>query len=139
MATTDTSVHKYLQKTFLYRSQNHEKLFSMVNLILCELEETKLVERRPQSEYTATLLGQAIVASCLNPDDGLFVHRELRRALTAFVMDGDMHAIYLFTPAPVSSASINWQIFRSEVEALDENNMKAVTFIGLSLSTVNKM
>ena len=89
--------------------------------------------------YTATLLGQAIVASSLTPEDGLFIHKELKKALAAFVLDGDMHALYTFTPVQSSYTKINWQIFRKEVEALHESNMKVLSFVGLNPAMVNRM
>jgi hypothetical protein len=57
--------------------------------------------------YEATLIGQAVVASSLAPEDGLFVHKELKRALEAFVLDGEMHAFYTFTPVQVTSSKVN--------------------------------
>ena len=87
----------------------------------------------------ATLLGQAIVASSLTPEDGLFVHRELRKALQAFVMDGEMHVLYLFTPVQAAQGSIDWQKFLKEVEKLDESNHRALAFVGLKMSELNRM
>lgn len=89
--------------------------------------------------YVATQLGKAVVASSLEPEDGAFVHREMQRALRAFVMDGEMHILYTFTPVQDLSVSINWQIFKSEMEALDENGLRVMTFLGLKPAVVNKM
>lgn len=77
---------------------DHAELATMVESTVVELETSELINRGPGTECSATLLRQAIVASSLAPEDGLYVHRELRRALQAFVMDGDMHILYLFTP-----------------------------------------
>ena len=89
--------------------------------------------------YSATPLGQAVVASALNPEDGLFVHRELRKALGAFVMDGEMHVLYSFTPVQAAHGNINWQVFRKEVECLDESNLRVLEFVGLKPHIINKM
>jgi DNA polymerase theta len=104
-----------------------------------ELKESGLVKESDRSDYTATLLGQAVVASSLTPEDGLFVHRELRKALQAFVMDGEMHILYLFTPVQAAQGNINWQIFRKEVESLDESNLRILEFVSLKPLAINKM
>ena len=58
---------------------------------LRELIDEELLRLKDDESYEATQLGQAVVASAFAPEDGLFVHDELKRALKAFVMDGDMH------------------------------------------------
>jgi len=67
------------------------------------------------------------------------VHRELQKALRAFVMDGEMHVLYSFTPVQTSHENINWQIFRKEVESLDESNLRVLEFMGLKPLIINKM
>jgi hypothetical protein len=110
----------------------------MVNMTLKDLEGTGLITRN-KSILEATLLGQAIVASSLTPEDGTFVYKELRKALEAFVMDGEMHVLYAFTPIQSAEGNINWQILREEVESFDESNMRALSFVGLKPSMINKM
>ena len=61
----------------------------MVATTLKELNDDGLISMH-DSILEATLLGQAIVASSLTPEDGMFVHKELKKALQAFVMDGDV-------------------------------------------------
>ena len=119
-------------------SINQEQLAEMVKLTLQDLEDTALVERNG-SDLQATLLGQAIVASSLAPEDGIFVHKELSKALQAFVMDGEMHVLYAFTPVQATQSTINWKIFLTEVEAFDESNMRALGFVGLKPTVLNKM
>lgn len=54
-------------------------------------------------------------------------------------MDGEMHILYTFTPVQDLFVSINWQIFRSEMEALDESGLRVMTFLGLKPAVVNRM
>ncbi|KAI6711803.1 hypothetical protein JHW43_005679 [Diplocarpon mali] len=138
MAEDDESVDDYMRKTLLYHSMDHGELASMVKSTIQDLEDSQLLLRKG-SIYRATLLGQAIVASSLTPDDGIFVHKELRKALQAFVMDGEMHVLYTFTPVQSSQININWQKFRQEVEGFDESNMRAMDFVGLKPNIINKM
>lgn len=139
LAVGDESIDDYVQKTLLYQSVPRDEIASMVESTLQNLLETNLVTRSNDLEYTATLLGQAIVASSLTPSDGLFVHRELRKALGAFVMDGELHALYIFTPVQSVNANINWQTFQKEVEGLDESNLKVIEFVGIKHSVINQM
>lgn len=141
LATSDESIDDYVKKTLLYHSTSTEDLVNLemeVHSSIQGMKDMKLVEIS-SGHYSATLLGQAIVASSLTPEDGLFIHREMQKALAAFVLDGDLHALYTFTPVQSSYAKINWQTFRKEVEALDESNMKVLSFVGLSPAMVNKM
>jgi hypothetical protein len=132
LATSDESLDDYMKKTLLYRSMDHDELTVMVRSTVKELEEKELVKKAAAGEFAPTLLGQAIVASSLTPEDGLFVHAELCRALQAFVMDAEMHALYSFTPVQAAQTKINWQIFRKEVEGLSESNLRVLNFVGLS-------
>lgn len=111
----------------------------MVEMTLKDLLEAGLVEQTQSCSYQATRLGQAVVASSLAPEDGLFVHKELRKSLEAFVLDGELHVLYTFTPVQVMQGSIDWQVFRKEVEMLDESNMRVLGFVGLKPSLINKM
>jgi hypothetical protein len=54
-------------------------------------------------------------------------------------MDGEMHVLYLFTPVQVIAGSMNWQIFRKEIEMFDESNLRAMGFIGLKAALINRM
>ena len=112
----------------------------MVNSTMDDLIASGLVSLTSTGSYEATLLSQAIIASSLTPEDGVFLHGELNRALQAFVMDGDMHIFYTFTPLQrFLAADINWPIFRREMEALDESGLRVLRFVGVNPAFVNKM
>ena len=138
LATNHDSVNAYVRRTLLCQLMDKEELAELVESTLQNLVDDCLIETS-DSAFEATTLGRAIVASSLTPEDGLFVHEELRKALKAFVMDGDMHALYSFTPVQAAQADINWQIFRREVESFDDSNLRALDLVGLKLSVINKM
>ncbi len=46
-------------------------------------------------QYLATQLGMATVASALSPDEALVVFSELRKARRSFVLENELHIIYL--------------------------------------------
>lgn len=107
---------------------------------LQELISEGLLLLKEDESYGATLLGQAVVASAFSPEDGLYVHEELKRALEAFVMDGDMHVFYMFTPLQVAMNNpIDWQILRDQLDRLDESGLRALQLIGVQPGFVNTM
>ena len=115
-------------------------LDDMVAATLEELITSGLITVNHLGSYEATLLSQATVASYLTPEDGVFIHGELRRALRAFVMDGEMHIFYTFTPVYLSgSADVNWPIFRQEMWNLDESGLRVLELVGVNPSLVNRM
>jgi DNA polymerase theta len=123
----------------LHLSSETEPVQDYVESSLKELLKMGFIQCDNFDYYVATQLGKAVVASSLDPEDGAFVHREMQRALQAFVMDGEMHILYTFTPVQDLSVSINWQVFRSEMEALDDSGLRVMTFLGLKPTLVNRM
>ena len=103
------------------------------------LTQTELIRRDCQSTLEATLLGQALVASSLAPEDGLFIHKQLKGAIQAFVMDGEMHCLYIFTPLQSTQGEVNWQIFRKEMDLLDDSGIRVLRYVGIEPAMVNKM
>ena len=119
---------------------DREALNLMVQTTIKDLLDSQLVLLDENGTYRTTQLGQAIVASSLTPEDGIFVNGEFQRALKNFVLDGDMHVFYMFTPVhPTSLGDINWQIFRKEVDRLDESGLRALRFCGIDPGFVNRM
>ncbi len=139
LAKNDQSIHDYMRKTLLYHTVDHDRLTDMVQSTIDDLQKDQLIHLSDDDDFTATLLGQAIVASSLTPEDGLFIYRELLKSLQAFVMDGEMHVFYLFTPVQAAQLNINWQMFRKEVDGFDESNLRAMSFVGLKPTMINKM
>lgn len=140
LATHIAAIHEYVQKTLLYHTMDRTDLATTVTTTLDELIDARLIQVDRFGSYEATLLSQATVASCLTPEDGLFLHDELRRALRAFVMDGEMHIFYTFTPVYNSgTADFNWPLFRREIESLDESGLRVLSFVGVNPSLVNRM
>lgn len=141
LATSKDSIDDYVKRTLLFHSIDRSDLEEMVYSTVQDLKENALIEGSDAngSDYSASLLGEAIVASSLTPEDGLFVYRELRKALQAFVMDGEMHVLYSFTPVQAARGNINWRIFRKELEHLDESNLRVLEFVGLKPLIINKM
>lgn len=140
LATSPESANDYIQRTLLYQTMDHQELEVMVETTIQELQDANTIRHTDTGSYEATLLGQAIVAASLTPEDGIFVHEELQRALRAFVMDGEIHIFYMFTPVQTASLSeIVWPTFQKEMERLDDSGIRALQFAGVKPSFVNKM
>ncbi|GFR73382.1 DNA polymerase theta-like, partial [Elysia marginata] len=87
------------------------------------------------SHFHPTLLGSAILASSLSPDEGLAVFAELQKARRAFVLDTDLHIIYLVTPmyaSDMSSSSLDWCHYYALWEALTPADRRVAEMVGVS-------
>ena len=140
LAAHPDALQEYIRRTLLYHTIDRSLLDTMVQRALGELLENGFIILGSEGTYGATLLGQAVVTSSLTPDDGLFVYGEFQRAMQAFVMDGEMHIFYMFTPVhPTGLGDINWRIFRKEIEDLDESGLRVLQFCGISPAFINRM
>ena len=112
----------------------------MIDDTIESLRTTGLITLNSDKSYQATLLGQAAVAASLTPEDAVFIYRDFQRALQAFVMDGEMHVFYMFTPVqPSGLVDINWAVFRREMDGLDESGLRVLKYVGVNPATVNRM
>ncbi|KAI9734226.1 MAG: hypothetical protein M1834_002328 [Cirrosporium novae-zelandiae] len=141
LATSADAIEEYMACTLTrWTSENADKLLAEVKTTLQELVSQNLIVSSENEFYEPTLLGQAIVGSSLAPEDGIFVHEELLRAQRSFVLDGEFHIFYLFTPIQSDDFSaINWQIFRNEMERLDDSGMRVLGAISINPAFVNRM
>ncbi|CAI7602466.1 unnamed protein product [Penicillium pancosmium] len=134
------AIKEYVRCTLLFLSLDKKLVYSIMDSALQELINEGLLLLKDDESYGATLLGQAVVASAFSPEDGLYVHEGLKRALEAFVMDGDMHVFYMFTPLQVAMSNpIDWQVFRDQLDRLDESGLRALQYVGVQPGFVNTM
>ena len=140
LATSGPAIDDYIRQTLLYHSiGGSQELISTARQTIDRLVNAGLIMRHATSDFGPTLLGQAVVASSLTPEDGVFIHKELKKALQAFVMDGEMHVLYAFTPVCSIPSIINWRVFSKEIDSLDGSGLRALRFVGISPAMVNKM
>lgn len=140
LATHPIAIQEYVRRTLMFHTMEAQDLGLMVEKAIDQLIADGFIEVDNSGSYQATQLSRAVVASYMTPEDGLLVHGELRRALQAFVMDGDLHVFYLFTPIQSNGMTeIDWQIFRREMENLDDSGMRVLRLIGVNPGLVNKM
>ncbi|KLJ06451.1 DNA polymerase theta subunit [Blastomyces silverae] len=140
LVSSRETVNEYVTCTLLYQNMETGELFSMVDSTLKELGDHGLVDLQQDDYFEPTQLGQAVVSSSLSPEDGIFIHDELKRALKSFVMDGEMHIFYMFAPLQSSAPTdIDWSIFRDQMNNLDESGIRALQLVGVEPAFVNKM
>ncbi|KAK2004631.1 DEAD/DEAH box helicase [Colletotrichum falcatum] len=139
LATSRDGLDEYIRKTLLSHSSSFEALHNCVEGSLQNLQKMEFVTIDVCGNYQPTTLGKAVVASAIDPDDGVFIHKELERALQAFVIDGEMHILYTFTPVQDFGTNINWQVFRNEMENLDDSGHRVLGFLGLKRAVINRL
>ncbi|KAK8930386.1 DNA polymerase theta [Metarhizium anisopliae] len=139
LRSLSTGADPVLEETVLYGVAFHHFVHKGIELSLEELQSMGLIMPDSSTGYAPTQLGKAIVASAIDPDDGVFVHKELVKALRAFVMDGEMHILYVFTPVHNFGTTVNWQVFRNEMEYLDESGMRVLQFLGIKPTSIIRL
>lgn len=139
LATSRDSLDEFVRNTLLYHEKNIAETTEMIEARLLDLQTRGFITVDQYCNFKATQLGSAIVTSSLDPDDGVFIHQELKRALQAFVMDGEMHILYTFTPVQDMSVTINWKVFHNEMECLDESGLRVLGFLGLKPTEIIRM
>ncbi|KAI5297868.1 hypothetical protein KEM55_004141, partial [Ascosphaera atra] len=133
----DESIKEYMKCTLLYHTMDSKPLLDMVTTGLQELTDTGLLQQNLDETYEVTTLGQAIVAAAFSPEDGIFVHDELAKGLKAFVMDGDFHVFYMFTPLSGNIQDVDWGVFRDQLDQVDESTVRAMMLAGVNPGQIN--
>ncbi|KAK3300942.1 uncharacterized protein B0H64DRAFT_27338 [Chaetomium fimeti] len=140
LATSQDSLDDYVSKTMLAYSAKSQSIQETVEACMADLKTMGFIEVEDNGDFQATLLGKAVVASSLDPEDGIFIHNELKKALQAFVLDGDMHVLYNFTPVhDLDSVPVNWKVFWNEMQQLDASGLRVMHFLGLKPFIVDNM
>lgn len=139
LATSQESLTEYFSNSLISYTHDREFVEECLKSGLEEIHGLGLIVNDSYSSFTATQLGKAIVASSVDPYDGVFIHAELTKTLKAFVMDGEMHILYVFTPVQDFGITLNWQIFRNEMDALDDSGLRVLGFLGIKPTAVQKL
>lgn len=140
LATSRESLDDYVSKTMLSLTADPLSVQENIETSLVDLQTMGFITADDYGNFQATKLGKAIVASSLDPEDGVFIHDELKRALQAFVLDGEMHVLYTFTPVhDLGGVAINWRVFWNAMQELDESGLRVMGFLGIKPVVVTKM
>lgn len=84
-------------------------------------------EHQKEIKFVSTRLGYACLASSMPPSDGFFLFTELQKARQNFVIETELHAVYLVTPFSVcyQLQELDWLFYLDMWEKLS-NSMKRV-------------
>ncbi|KZC14173.1 DNA polymerase theta [Dufourea novaeangliae] len=100
---------------------------------LIDNEFLLLQKTEEEHRWVATAFGKACLAASIPPKDGLFLLEELQKARRCFVLDTELHVIYLVTPLSSGSqiGTIDWMTFLELWKMLSESERRVGQLVGV--------
>ncbi|KAM9792728.1 DNA polymerase theta [Neosynchiropus ocellatus] len=90
------------------------------------------IEKKEQEErYCPTLLGAATLSSSLSPPEALGIFADLQRAMKGFVLENDLHILFLITPLYAEWTTIDWYQFFCLWEQLPSSMKRVAELVGV--------
>ncbi|KAM7008657.1 DNA polymerase theta [Tautogolabrus adspersus] len=90
------------------------------------------IQREGQEErYCPTQLGAATLSSSLSPPEALGIFADLQRAMKGFVLENDLHILYLITPLYAEWTTIDWYQFFCLWEQLSSSMKRVAELVGV--------
>ncbi|XP_057700008.1 DNA polymerase theta [Corythoichthys intestinalis] len=87
-----------------------------------------------KEEYCPTQLGAATLSSSLSPTEALGIFADLQRAMKGFVLENDLHVLYLITPLYAEWTTIDWYQFFCLWEQLSSSMKRVAELVGVQES-----
>ncbi|XP_053313057.1 DNA polymerase theta [Spea bombifrons] len=81
--------------------------------------------------YRPTKLGSATLSSSLSPSEALGIFADLQRAMKGFVLENDLHILYLVTPVYEEWTTIDWYQFFCLWEKLPVSMKRVAELVGI--------
>nr|XP_012635986.1 DNA polymerase theta isoform X2 [Microcebus murinus] len=147
VASTSEDMQTYASCTFLAASMKEGKQGIQRNpdsvqlgaieacvMWLLENEFIQITETSDGTEgkvYHATHLGSATLSSSLSPTDTLDIFADLQRAMKGFVLESDLHIVYLVTPMFEDWTTIDWYRFFCLWEKLPTSMKRVAELVGV--------
>ncbi|XP_011187693.2 DNA polymerase theta isoform X1 [Zeugodacus cucurbitae] len=105
-------------------------------LIEYEFVRLQVDNETNRESYVATRLGQACLAASMPPTDGLILFAELQKSRRCFVLESELHAVYLVTPYSVcyQLQDLDWLLFLDMWEKLTPAMKKVGELVGVKES-----
>lgn len=102
-------------------------------LIEYEFIRLQTDEETDKQNYVATRLGTACLASSMPPTDGLILFAELQKSRRCFVLESELHAVYLVTPYSVcyQLQDVDWLLYLDMWEKLNPAMKKVGELVGV--------
>ncbi|EDW42404.1 DNA polymerase theta [Drosophila sechellia] len=97
-------------------------------------------EEKETAVYVATRLGAACLASSMPPTDGLILFAELQKSRRSFVLESELHAVYLVTPYSVcyQLQDLDWLLYVNMWEKLTSPMKKVGEIVGVRDAFLSK-
>lgn len=97
-------------------------------------------EEMQELKFVSTRLGYACLASSMPPSDGFFLFSELQKARQNFVIETELHAVYLVTPFSVcyQLQEIDWLFYLDMWEKLSNSMQRVGELVGVKESFLVK-
>ncbi|XP_047434513.1 DNA polymerase theta [Mugil cephalus] len=90
------------------------------------------IQKDGQDErYCPTQLGAATLSSSLSPPEALGIFADLQRAMKGFVLENDLHILYLITPLYAEWTTIDWYQFFCLWEQLSSSMKRVAELVGI--------
>ncbi|XP_050459690.1 DNA polymerase theta [Cataglyphis hispanica] len=125
----------YMNCTLLsFNKQSDIQTFSNEAIkFLLDNEFLLLQTTERESRWIATPLGKACLAASIPPREGLFLFEELQKARRCFVLDTELHVIYLVTPlsAGCQIGTVDWMMFHELWNTMSESERRVGKLIGV--------
>ncbi|XP_007493816.2 DNA polymerase theta [Monodelphis domestica] len=151
VANTPKDVQIYASCTFLAASLKMEKQKSLKGekqkirqeqhgaieacvMWLLENEFIQVSEANGETKekvYHPTHLGSATLSSSLSPTEALDIFADLQRAMKGFVLENDLHIVYLVTPLYEDWTAIDWYRFFCLWEKLPVSLKRVAELVGI--------
>ncbi|KAF6121135.1 DNA polymerase theta [Phyllostomus discolor] len=147
VASTSQDMQTYASCTFLAASMKEGKQGIQKNqdpvqlgaiedcvMWLLENEFIQTTEASDGTEgkvYHPTHLGSAALSSSLSPTDTLDIFADLQRAMKGFVLENDLHIVYLVTPMFEDWTTIDWYRFFCLWEKLPTSMKRVAELVGV--------
>ncbi|XP_055906695.1 DNA polymerase theta [Eupeodes corollae] len=117
--------------------KNRSFIFDSIDFLI-EFEFIRLQhdEEKNVDNYVATRLGMACLASSMPPTDGLILFSELQKSRRCFVLESELHAVYLVTPYSVcyQLQDLDWLMYLDLWEKLSPAMKKVGELVGVKES-----
>uniref|UniRef100_A0A8C5IXI9 DNA polymerase theta n=1 Tax=Junco hyemalis TaxID=40217 RepID=A0A8C5IXI9_JUNHY len=81
--------------------------------------------------YHPTHLGSATLSSSLSPIEAMEIFADLQRAMKSFVLENDLHIVYLVTPVYEEWTTIDWYQFFCLWEKLPASMKRVAELVGI--------
>ncbi|KAM9363686.1 DNA polymerase theta [Symphorus nematophorus] len=98
---------------------------------LMDNEFISIQKDRQEERYCPSQLGAATLSSSLSPPEALGIFADLQRAMKGFVLENNLHILYLITPLYAEWTTIDWYQFFCLWEQLSSSMKRVAELVGV--------